>query len=161
MFESYVILDTTKTKERQSITNYISSDAYKINSLLRNGEVLDDNYKEMENNLVSALEKLPKVKNQTLVRDIYINDEELWNKFYNDHIVSEEIRYHQFISATTKDAYNEDFNVRTYFLDANKATDLTKVNNQEAEALYSIDEPFMVLTKQKKDGKIFIWMKEK
>lgn len=147
--------------EKYAVDKYISSDSYKINSMLRDDIELDEYFANMKENLIKALDDLPKVKNQNLVRDMTINDEELWNKFYDEHIVGEEISYHQFISATTKDYYNEDYNVRIYISEANKATDLTRVNKREAEALYTIDEPFIVLTKQKKDGKILIWMKEK
>ena len=147
-------------KERQSISNYISSDAYKINSQLRNGEELDDNYKAMENNLISALEKLPKVKNQTLVRDMKIDDNELLEEFNNQHEVGNGIKYNQFLSTTTNDFYNEKANVRICILNANKAADLTKVNIKEKEVLYPSNILFKVLEKRIENGILYITLEE-
>ncbi len=147
--------------QRDSVIRYISSDSYKLNSQMRNGYELDEYYTHMRDNLSKALDTLPKVKNQLLVRDMKINDMDLLEGFYNQHEVGSEIKYNQFLSATTNEFYSEDANVRIYILDASKAADLTKVNEKEKEALYPPNIVFNVLNKDFINGILFILLEEK
>lgn len=86
---------------------------------------------------------------------------DLLEGFYNQHEVGSEIKYNQFLSATTNEFYSEDANVRIYILDASKAADLTKVNEKEKEALYPPNIVFNVLNKDFIDGILFILLEEK
>lgn len=146
--------------EKNAVDNYISSDSYKINSMLRDGIELDEYFANMKGNLIRALDELPKVKNQDLVRNISI-DKEFLDKFYNEHVIGNEIKYNQFISTTTKDSYNDKSNVQILIQRANKASDLTKINIKEKEALYPPNIPFKVLDKRIIDGIIYILLEEK
>ena len=146
--------------QRDSVVKYISSDSYKLNSQMRNGNELDEYYTHLRDNLSIALDKLPKVKNQLLVRDMEIDDMDILEEFYNQHEVGAEIKYNQFLSTTTSDSYNENANVRIYILNANKAADLTKVNIKEKEALYPPNIPFKVLGKRIENGILYIALEE-
>ncbi len=146
-------------EEKSAIYNYTISESYKINEKLREGKQLDQYDKKLVENLNSALEKMPKVKNELLVRNINFDDEKL-KEFDKQHIVGEKVTYKGFTSTTTAEVYDEKQNVFIYIQNANKASDISNVNKKEKEALYPTNSSFRVLEKDYVGDKLYILLEE-
>lgn len=145
--------------EKNAITTYISGDAYKINSYLRDYEQ-NAEYEDTIKKLNSALDKMPKVDNITLTRDMTFPYKEDLDDFIAQHIEGEKVKYESFTSATTKESYLNEPQVRIIIKNANKASDLSNINKKEREALYKTNSMFKVLTKRKKNGIWYIELEE-
>jgi len=130
--------------EKSAIMQYTGGDAYRINSaLLEYGE--NNEYKETIKNLNNALEKMPKVENVTLTRDMKFRYKEEMTYFIDKHILGKEIEYKSFTSTTTKEFYLENPQVRITILNAKRAANLSNINKAESEALYKTNTKFKVL----------------
>lgn len=146
--------------EKKALTDYLSSESYKINYKLRECAELSDHDEQLVNNLNAALDKFPKVKDVYLTRDMTFIDDESMNDFLAKHMTGEEVEYKSFTSATTAQSYNDDSNVRIIIRNAYKAADLTNLNKKEQEALYKAGSRFKVLTKTTINGKVVIELEE-
>ncbi len=92
--------------EANSVVEYKTAEAYKINAKLReNEELLTDYQKDIVKSLDSALEKLPKHKG-TIYRTVSFDDlfdaEEEYNSFLDTHEVGSFVAYKAYTSASSK-----------------------------------------------------------
>lgn len=160
--KSFVNGDTTNLKEVAPLTdkeehallNYISSDSYKLNDMLRNDYELPDRYEDMKVNLDSALSKMNDYEG-TAYRVLDIYDKDLLDKFIERNEVGKPITFSEYLSFSSKKGYNDDGNV-FIFTNSNKAKDVRQYNPGESEVLYPRDSTFLVQWVGEKDGKYFI-----
>ena len=146
--------------EIKALNDYIGSDSYKINEVLRQGEKLTESQRILVKNLDSALDKLPKYKGN-LQRSLHFRSEDAIIYFINQHEVGTEKTYKEFLSTTKGDAYNPDGQVQIFIEDAKNAVDISSINEGEQEVLYKRGSSFYVLNVVKKDGKYYILLKER
>lgn len=144
--------------EQYAINQYISSESYKINELLRNNLKLDD----IQENIVKQLDKaLDKCKNYNgnIVRVLDITDKKELKKFIHMNKLNKSIMFNEYLSFSSKSKYNENANVVIYTV-SNKAKDLRKFNPDESEILYPRNSRFIVENIKKIDGKYYLLWRE-
>lgn len=168
MAEKYSLKDLTE-EENTALTNYKSSESYKVNAKLRDGGELTETEQGMVKALDSALEKLPTVKGalyRTLNFDDTFSPREEYEAFIAQHVEGAFVRYKAFTSASTKaDGYplaeGTKYGV-TLEITSRTARDLEGIgNNFENEALFRRKATFdisKVVTD--KNGRIYIYMEE-
>lgn len=138
------------------ITDWVSSDSYKINDLLRYNRKISSEWKTKIDGINSAIKKMPKYEG-TLVRVLEIKD---INTFLKDYKIDNSIKYKEFLSFSTKEGYNNNANVKIYVVSKN-GRDIRNFNADESEILYSINSSFIVRNIQQRDGIVYILLEEK
>lgn len=144
--------------EQYAINQYISSESYKINELLRNNLKLDD----IQENIVKQLDKaLNKCRNYNgnIVRVLDITDKKELERFIHMNVLNKPIMFNEYLSFSSKSKYNENANVVIYTV-SNKAKDLRNFNPDESEILYPRNSRFIVENIKKIDGKYYLLWRE-
>lgn len=144
--------------EQYAINQYISSESYKINELLRNNLKLDD----IQENIVKQLDKaLDKCRNYNgnIVRALDITDKKELERFIHMNVLNKPIMFNEYLSFSSKSKYNENANVVIYTV-SNKAKDLRNFNPDESEILYPRNSRFIVENIKKIDGKYYLLWRE-
>lgn len=141
-------------EEESALMNYISSDSYKINDLLRRKLELPEQYENMKNNLDSALNKLEDYQGLA-TRVLDIRDEDLLKEFIKWNEIGKPIKFSEYLSFSDKKGYNNDANVFIY-IDSKKAKDIRTYNPSESEVLYPRNSKFIVKDVYENKGKYHI-----
>lgn len=144
--------------EQYAINQYISSESYKINELLRNNLKLDD----IQENIVKQLDKaLDKCRNYSgnIVRVLDITDKKELKKFIHMNKLNKPIMFNEYLSFSSRNDYNKNANVIIYTA-SNKAKDLRNFNPNESEILYPRNSKFVVEKTKKVDGKYYLLWRE-
>ena len=142
---------TPEQKERYdaAILRYKSSESYKINSKLREDEVLTEEELEFVNTLDEALEQLPTYEG-TVYRQIIFDDfggEEAFNEFLLEHTPGKFIFYEQYTSCSTaEDGYTVEGNYKISFIvEGKNARNVDGYgNNMEKEVIFPRNTMFIV-----------------
>lgn len=145
-------------EEQYAINQYISSESYKINEILRNNLKLDS----IQENIVKHLDKaLNKCKNYNgnIVRVLDITDNKKLKEFIEMNKINEPIMFNEYLSFSSKSKYNENANVVIYTV-SNKAKDLRNFNPDESEILYPRNSRFIVENIKKIDDKYYLLWRE-
>lgn len=144
--------------EQYAINQYISSESYKINELLRNNLKLDD----IQENIVKQSDKaLDKCRNYNgnIVRVLDITDKKELEKFIHMNKLNKPIMFNEYLSFSSRNDYNKNANVIIYTA-SNKAKDLRNFNPNESEILYPRNSKFVVEKTKKVDGKYYLLWRE-
>lgn len=141
-------------KEQYAINQYISSESYKINEILRNKFKLDD----IQENIVKHLDKC-KNYNGNIVRVLDITDKKELKKFIHMNKLNKPIMFNEYLSFSSKSNYNANANVVIYTV-SSKAKDLRNFNPDESEILYPRNSRFIVENIKKADGKYYLLWRE-
>lgn len=144
--------------EQYAINQYISSESYKINEILRNNLKLDNIQQNIVNNLDKALDKC-KNYNGNIVRVLDITDKKELKKFIYMNKLNKPVMFNEYLSFSSKSKYNENANVIIYTV-SNKAKDLRNFNPDESEILYPRNSRFIVENIKKIDGKYYLLWRE-
>lgn len=145
-------------EEQYAINQYISSESYKINEILRNNLKLD----KVQENIIKHLDKaLNKCKNYNgnIVRVLDITDSKKLKEFIDMNKLNKSIMFNEYLSFSSKSNYNENANVIIYTV-SSKAKDLRNFNLDEAEILYPRNSRFIVENIKKIDGKYYLLWRE-
>lgn len=131
--------------EQMALNQYISSDSYKLNDMLRRGEKLPSEYEEMATNLDSALEKLPKYSDDApLYRSLTFIDNESAVNYASSFELYKEVASNAYLS-TSKSIYNSADTVRLVINKSFSGRDLVGYNDGEMEVLFSRNSTFVVV----------------
>ena len=136
-------------EHKAAILKYKSSDAYKINALLRENKQLDSEQQEFVDTLDEALKQLPTYEG-TVYRNITFDDfggKEAFDSFIKQHTPGEFIFYEQFVSCSIKqDGYPVEGDFRVQLLiESKNARDVDGFgNNTESEVIFPLDSAFIV-----------------
>lgn len=144
--------------EQYAINQYISSESYKINEILRNNLKLDNIQQNIVNHLDKALDKC-KNYNGNIVRVLDITDKKELKKFIHMNKLNKPIMFNEYLSFSSKSNYNANANVVIYTV-SNKAKDLRKFNPDESEILYPRNSKFIVENIKKINGKYYLLWRE-
>lgn len=150
--------DNLTKKERSAILRYFSSEAYKLNELMRNSKDLPNDLQELHDNLLSALDKLPKYIGDINRSLLFYNKEEIEN-FISTHDIGNIVEYNQFLSFSSE-IYDENDSVRIKIFDSKNSVDLREYNKAEMETLYKPSQRFIVKDKYFEGGKPIIVLEE-
>ena len=150
--------DILTDEEYAAILRYISSESYILNELMRNDIELPDNLQKLRDNLISALDKLPKYSGE-INRSLYFYENTDINKFVAFHEIGKTVEYNQFLSFSTK-IYDEEDSVRLKIPSSKNSTDLRNINPNEMETLYKPSQRFIVKDKYFEEGKPIIVLEE-
>ena len=127
--------------EQYAINQYISSESYKINELLRNNLELSKEQKKVIDSLDKILDKLPNYEGN-IVRVLEIKDNKLLQKFLNNNRIGKIKKWKEYLSFSSKENYNENANIRIY-VKSKKAKDVRRYNESESEVLYKRNSKFI------------------
>lgn len=144
--------------EQYAINQYISSESYKINEILRNNLKLNNNQKNIVKHLDKALNKC-KNYNGKIVRVLDITDSKKLKEFIELNKLNKLIIFNEYLSFSNKSNYNENANVIIYIV-SSKAKDLRKFNPDESEILYPRNSRFIVENIKKINGKYYLLWRE-
>lgn len=145
-------------EEQYAVNQYISSESYKINELLRNNLKLDNIQQNIVNNLDKALDKC-KNYNGNIVRVLDITDKKELKKFIHMNKLNKSIMFNEYLSFSSRNDYNKNANVIIYTA-SNKAKDLRNFNPDESEILYPRNSRFIVENIKKVAGKYYLLWRE-
>lgn len=144
--------------EQYAINQYISSESYKINEILRNNLKLDD----IQGNIVKQLDKaLDKCKNYNgnIVRVLEIKDKELLKDFLKKNKIGKIENWKEYLSFSDKESYNKNANIKIY-VNSTRAKDIRKYNETESEILYPRNSKFVTRNIVKQHGTYYILWEE-
>lgn len=153
-----IITDPLSFEERQAVTNYISSDSFKINESLREGKQLSEYDEQFVRNLDSALSKRPTYSGDT-TRDLFFYSEKAKQDFVDSFKYTEPRDFKEYLSATLNKSYNDKANVRLHIQSEN-GKNITSFNLEEKEILFERNSSFYVIDKKEINGIMHIWIKE-
>ena len=137
------------------IKDWVSSDSYKINDLLRNNRKISKEWKTKINGINNAIKKQPKYEGN-IVRVLEIND---LSSFLKDYEIDKPIKYKEFLSFSDKEGYNNKANVKIYVV-SKRGRDIRDFNQNESEILYPTDSSFIVKNIKQQDGVVYILLEE-
>lgn len=143
------IIDNTNTikvgdADIKAINDYVSSDSYKVNQSLRNGNKLTFEQQQFVDDLDIALAKMPTYQGD-LTRSVHFNFQEQVIDFVSDFIIGEEISFKQYISTTCGEIYNPEAPILIRIINSSKGKDIREYNENEQEILYERDSVFEVV----------------
>ena len=136
-----------------ALNTYKSAESYKINDLLRRGEPLSPQEKEIIGNIERAIAKLPVYKGEvyrSLESDMMTDLE----RFNQEHIPGRIVSYQAFTSTGTI-VYDESMDIQL-IIESKTGRDMRKYNPMEQEILFPRGSRFLIT---KREGNK-IWMKE-
>lgn len=145
--------------EKRALSQYMSFESYQVNEKLRKGLPLSGQEQRMADKLNRALDKMDDYKGN-VVRCVDIRDPEELEVFLQEHKKGKDVIYQEFISASTKEGYNPDANIRIY-IESASGKDISSFNTSESEVLYKNKKAFRVLDHVEKDGIHYFVMEEK
>ena len=139
--------------EQRAVNQYISSEAYKINEKLRNGESLTEDDQKLIDDLDRAMDKMPKYEGTVYrsINDYFMKDEDAFNE---QHSPGNIVSYKAYTSAG-KEVYDESFKYQMV-IESKSGVDFTEYNQSEQEILFRRNTLFRVT---KRDGDT-IYMEE-
>lgn len=137
---------TIKEEENYAINKYISSDFYTINEKLRNGIDLNEDEKDLCNNLEKMLDKMDDYDG-LVTRSLHLDNKEL-NRFLKKHEIDKIVNYKAFTSTTKGERYSNKSNVEIY-INSNFGKNITQFNSKEQEILYKRNSKFKVKAVEK------------
>lgn len=144
-------------EEQYAINQYIGSESYKINEVLRNNLELTKQQKEMISNLDKVLDKMPIYKGNT-TRSLKFDENEL-EIFLKQHFIGNTVKYESYTSSTVGSRYNELSNIELH-IKSKSGRDVRKFNSQEQEILFERNTTFRIINKEKIKGVYHIYMEE-
>lgn len=144
--------------EQYAINQYISSESYKINEILRNNLKFDNAQENIIKHLDEALKKCNDY-NGTIVRVLDIRSSKKLKEFIDMNKLNKPIMFNEYLSFSSKSDYNENANVIIYTV-SGKAKDLRNFNPDEAEILYPRNSKFIVENVKKIDDKYYLLWRE-
>lgn len=138
--------------EEAAIRRYVSSDSYKINSVLRSGNSLNDQQKEMVKDLDAALDKMPYYTDEKpLQRDYFFRDQETLDHFVQD-MYEDSFEDPAYVS-TSKIHYGEGMEqVHVIIKKSKSGRDITLFNEEEQEVLFPRNTRFSITNSYMKNG---------
>lgn len=142
-------------KDIDFINNWVSSDSYKINELLRNNRKIPKEWKTKIDGINNAIKKQPKYEGN-IVRVLEINN---LSSFLKDYEIDKPIKYKEFLSFSDKEGYNNKANVKIYVVSKN-GRDIRDFNKDESEILYPTDSSFIIKNIKQQDGIVYILLEE-
>lgn len=145
-------------EESAAVQSYYSSESYKLNVKLRDGEPLTHDEEEMVRRLDSALDKKPVYKGNVLRSLQFLNDEDI-RAFEESHKVGGTVVYKAYTSASRKGVYNPSGQVQ--LLISSKSGRRMDDQKGENEVIFPRNSKFKVLEKTKKDNVIYYLLTEK
>ncbi|MDD6407460.1 MAG: ADP-ribosyltransferase [Lactobacillus equicursoris] len=145
--------------EEMAISKYTSSDSCKINAALRHGEELDDDMKNLQYYLDSALTKLPKYDgDKPLQRDYFFTPDGA-NKFMSQLREGSEFIDKAYIS-TSKGHYGEGTEqVHVTIVRSETGRNILMYNSDKKEVLFARNTKFKVSNIKLGDDGIWIGVK--
>lgn len=147
-------------KEKQALLNYISSDSYKINEVLRKGLELTSEQQELCKNLDSALKKIPTYRG-SVSRSIDFRTEHEADDFVKSISDGKAFAFKQFVSTKKGNKlYNPQALVQIGIKEAAKGHDISFINKAEAEVLYGEKNEFKLVEKAKVGNTWYIILEE-
>ena len=144
--------------EKAAIVKYVGPDAYTLNDNLRNGYSLTEEEKEWIKQLDSALSKMPAISG-IVNRSLAFMYREDRIKFIDMHKPGSEINYHQYLSSSINEVYNEDAEVQIIILSKN-GRDIRSFNPKENEILFMRETKFIVIQTKKVGDTTYIYLEE-
>lgn len=145
--------DEITDEDIYALNTYKSAESYKINDLLRRGEPLSPQEKEIIGNIERAIAKLPVYKGEvyrSLESDMMTDLE----RFNQEHIPGRIVSYQAFTSTGTI-VYDESMDIQL-IIESKTGRDMRKYNPMEQEILFPRGSRFLIT---KREGNK-IWMKE-
>lgn len=149
---------TLTNKNRAAILKYISSESYVLNDLMRNHIELPPEFQQLHDDLLEALDKLPRYSGE-INRSLHFDDITDVNNFVALHEIGKTVEYNQFLSFSTK-IYDEEDSVRIKIFDSKNSADLRNFNSAEMETLYKPDQKFVVKDRYFESEKPIIILEE-
>ena len=140
--------------EQYTINQYISSESYKINELLRNILKLENIVKQLDKALAKC-----RNYNGNIVRVLDITDKKELERFIHMNVLNKPIMFNEYLSFSSRNDYNKNANVIIYTA-SNKAKDLRNFNPDESEILYPRNSRFIVENIKKVAGKYYLLWRE-
>ena len=128
--------------EQYAINQYISSESYKINEILRDKLKLTKKQEIMISNLDNVLSKLPKYQGN-VTRSIMLNKNRL-KEFLKNHKVGNNVIYKAYTSTTIGNRYNDMSNIELHIKSKN-GRDIRKFNKEEQEILFKRNTEFKIV----------------
>ncbi|RJW06382.1 phage head morphogenesis protein [Eubacterium sp. TF05-29] len=144
--------------EKAAVVKYVGPDAYTLNDNLRNGYSLTEEEKDWIKQLDSALSKMPTI-NGIVNRSLAFMYREDRIKFIDMHKPGSEINYHQYLSSSINEVYNEDAEVQIIILSKN-GRDIRSFNPKENEILFMRETKFIVIQTKKVEDTTYIYLEE-
>lgn len=144
-------------EEQYAINQYIGSESYRINEVLRNDLELTKQQQIMINNLDKALEKMPNYEGN-VTRSIMLDEDRL-KEFLENHKVGNNVTYKAYTSATTGIRYNDKSNVELY-IKSKSGKDIRKFNKEEQEILFKRNTKFQIINSKIINNIYHIFMEE-
>lgn len=130
--------------EKQALQQYISSDAYKLNDMLRRDAVLSDQYRRMVKHLDSGLDKLPKYADTNpLYRSLTFQGRADTYRFVQQMIKDGQYVDKGYVSAS-KEVYAAEDSARMVIKKSHSGADLKGINDAEKEVLFKRGTLFKV-----------------
>ena len=165
MSETKLSLNNMNEDETAALLQYKSSDSYKVNAKLRDGQLLTEAEQKMVDDLDRALEKLP-VHEGTVYRRLSFDMEgqEALDAFLAEHAEGDIVPYEAYTSgSTTQDGYPVQGELTvTQIISGQTGRDMAGIgNNFESEVVFPRGCDFVVeRVTQDAQGKPVIYMKE-
>ncbi|MCQ4770820.1 ADP-ribosyltransferase [Intestinimonas massiliensis] len=165
MSETKLSLKNMNEDETAALLQYKSSDSYKVNAKLRDGQRLTEAEQKMVDDLDRALEKLP-VHEGTVYRRLSFDMEgqEALDAFLAEHAEGDIVPYEAYTSgSTTQDGYPVQGELTvTQIISSQTGRDMAGIgNNFESEVVFPRGCDFVVeRVTQDAQGKPVIYMKE-
>ena len=125
---------------------------------MRKNIELPTELQELHDNLLKALDKLPKYSGE-INRSLYFDDDKDAEDFVKLYNIGKTVGYKHFLSFSTE-IYNEEDSVRIKILNSKNSTDLRKFNSAEKETLYKPGQKFIVQDKYFDGERPIIVLKE-
>lgn len=144
--------------EQHAVNQYISSESYKINEILRNNIKLTDEQRRMRDNLDRALNKCNNY-NGNIVRVLEIKDKEVLKDFLKKNKRGKIENWKEYLSFSDKESYNKNANIKIY-VNSTRAKDIRKYNEIESEILYQRNSKFITKNIVKQNGIYYILWEE-
>lgn len=165
MSETKLSLKNMNEDETAALLQYKSSDSYKVNAKLRDGQRLTEAEQKMVDDLDRALEKLP-VHEGTVYRRLSFDMEgqEALDAFLAEHAEGDIVPYEAYTSgSTTQDGYPVQGELTvTQIISSQTGRDMAGIgNNFESEVVFSRNTRFYVeKVEVDVNGKTVIYMEE-
>lgn len=144
-------------EEQYAINQYIGSESYKINEVLRNDLELTKQQEEMISNLDKVLDKMPIYKGNT-TRSLKFDENDL-EIFLKQHFMGNTVKYKSYTSSTVGSRYNELSNIELH-IKSKSGRDVRKFNSKEQEILFGRNTTFRIINKERIKSVYHIYMEE-
>lgn len=130
--------------EEKALKDYISSDSYKLNDLLRREDTLTGRYESMVNTLDSVLDKLPSYNSaKPLYRSLSFGNREETFQF-SEHIIKNGGYIDRGYISTSREIYDSDDSVRIVITKSHSGANLKGFNDAEKEVLFKRGTKFVL-----------------